>query len=274
MGWGWAAAKAQAPAPAQPRGWSPGSTSRHALTGAQRGAPPPPSHALPALHAHTLARDGFEHIVESAGDDAPQLGRLILALHGEGLASAGLPIRKDGTCEDCERRDGAGRRQVVGIWQQLAAAVSRRAGLCIGDDTATAALHVRPLHAPGHTHQPRALDPPSPHPLAPPPAPTIVTIQHCVDDGARCNVKDVLLSRVAVVHLPCAEVKQRRRGQQQPQGRGSMGVAAWARGAHALPAAGACPRPPRTHECLSATETWRAATGCDPYPPANRPGQR
>ncbi len=46
----------------------------------------------------TVPRNDLEHVVEGAGNESAQLGRLVLALHGVRLARARLPVRKNGAC--------------------------------------------------------------------------------------------------------------------------------------------------------------------------------
>lgn len=52
---------------------------------------------LPA-HRLTVLSDRVKHVVECVGDDPTQVGWVVLAFHGEGLACARLSVCKDGAC--------------------------------------------------------------------------------------------------------------------------------------------------------------------------------
>jgi len=50
----------------------------------------------------TIGRDAVEHVLEAAGDDTAQVGRVWVALHRVALAAARLTVRKDGAVESLE----------------------------------------------------------------------------------------------------------------------------------------------------------------------------
>lgn len=61
-------------------------------------------------------RNVVEDMLESVGDDTPQLWRVRVTLHGMGLTRSGLTVREDGTVVALERRlDDGGRAGVIDV---------------------------------------------------------------------------------------------------------------------------------------------------------------
>ena len=66
-------------------------------------------HVVSSRSVFNLLKDAVERV----GNDAPEVSRLVLALHRVRLARAGLPVREDGSIVALERGVNDGQRCVV-----------------------------------------------------------------------------------------------------------------------------------------------------------------